>query len=139
MSKINWGRVFLCGLLASVVAFVLWLPAIALVGGDFVAAVKAAGGQLAISRVGSIVFFTILNLVGGIFTMWLYAAIRPRYGPGPKTAALAGFAVCFICGLTDVFWGSLGLIRPTALVVPAAVALPIFVVAAVVGAWPYKE
>src|SRR3954470_9821754 len=32
-------------------------------------------------------------IVLGIFTMWLYAGIRPRFGPGPRTAALAGFAV----------------------------------------------
>ena len=32
-------------------------------------------------------------IVLGVFTMWLYAGIRPRFGPGPRTAALAGFAV----------------------------------------------
>jgi hypothetical protein len=31
-----------------------------------------------------------------MWIMWLYAAIRPRYGPGPKTAAVAGFALWFI-------------------------------------------
>src|SRR5207249_3963498 len=29
----------------------------------------------------------------GIFAVWLYAAIRPRYGAGPKTALCAGAAV----------------------------------------------
>ena len=29
----------------------------------------------------------------GIATVWLYAAIRPRFGPGPKTAIWAGLIV----------------------------------------------
>lgn len=29
----------------------------------------------------------------GIATVWLYAAIRPRFGPGPKTAIWAGLVV----------------------------------------------
>jgi len=29
----------------------------------------------------------------GIATVWLYAAIRPRFGPGPKTAIFAGLVV----------------------------------------------
>jgi hypothetical protein len=31
----------------------------------------------------------------GIASVWLYAAIRPRFGAGPKTAAIAGAAVWF--------------------------------------------
>src|SRR6185436_17691206 len=33
----------------------------------------------------------------GLLLVWLYAAMRPRFGPGPKTAILAAFAVWF-CG-----------------------------------------
>ncbi|MGH9217810.1 MAG: hypothetical protein ACRD1W_00825 [Vicinamibacterales bacterium] len=29
----------------------------------------------------------------GIATVWFYAAIRPRFGPGPKTAIWAGLVV----------------------------------------------
>jgi len=29
----------------------------------------------------------------GFVAVWLYAAIRPRFGPGPKTAVYAGLAV----------------------------------------------
>jgi hypothetical protein len=29
----------------------------------------------------------------GFATVWLYAAIRPRFGPGPKTAICAGLTV----------------------------------------------
>jgi hypothetical protein len=33
------------------------------------------------------------GFVVGIAAIWLYAAIRPRYGPGAATALRAGFAV----------------------------------------------
>jgi hypothetical protein len=32
------------------------------------------------------------GFVLGIATVWLYAAIRPRFGPGPRSAMLAAFA-----------------------------------------------
>jgi hypothetical protein len=38
----------------------------------------------------------------GIGAIWLYAAIRPRYGPGPGTAARAGLAAWFFCCLLSV-------------------------------------
>jgi hypothetical protein len=36
--------------------------------------------------------FNLIGLAYGILMVWLYVAIRPRYGAGPKTAALAGLA-----------------------------------------------
>src|SRR5687767_5477849 len=33
----------------------------------------------------------------GFLLVWLYAAMRPRFGPGMKTAALAAFVV-WLCG-----------------------------------------
>jgi len=43
----------------------------------------------------AITVFVVLGFALGIGTVWLYAAIRPRYGPGPKTALCAGAAVWF--------------------------------------------
>ena len=88
---------------------------------------------------GFFAFWIVIELVVGIWTMWLYAAIRPRYGPGPKTAALAGFAVWFFGSWVDAFWAALGAVPLEALLGPVAANLPIVLVAAVVGAWPYKE
>ncbi len=137
MGKINWGRVFLCGLLVDVVWTVPYAIIVPLVGRDFVEAVPAirrpfhGGGLLA--------FFGVLNFVMGTWTMWLYAAIRPRYGPGPKTAAIAGLAVWVIGGVADAAWAAMGVIPPKVLLAPATAGLPIIIAAAVVGAWAYKE
>jgi hypothetical protein len=87
-------------------------------------------------------FFAVLGLVNlatGIWTMWLYAAIRPRYGPGPKTAAMAGLALWVIVAMAHVVWAVFGSFPPNVLVIPEVAQLPAIIVGAVVGAWRYKE
>lgn len=143
MGKLNWGRVFFCGLLTGVVWSVLLGINTVFVGRNFVAAVEAAGRReffFPRTAAGAYVFLVIMNLLVGIWTMWLYAAIRPRYGPGTKTAAVAGFA-CWVIGvaLPDAVWVTFGLIPPGVLLAPVATSLPALIVAAVVGAWAYKE
>lgn len=97
MGKINWGRIFLCGILTGGVWYLLGLLVFIFALGrtDFAAAVEAAGRP----RFPALPF--ILHLAGGIWTMWLYAAIRPRYGQGPKTAAVAGSALWVIGAVVD--------------------------------------
>ena len=136
MGKINWGRVVLCGFLTGVVWGVLYALALPLVGhmpGTL------PGPLIPGTSAGMRGIVMITPLVLGISTMWLYAAIRPRYGPGPKTAALVGFAVWFFDSWVDTFWAARGTVPLGALVGPVAVNLPIVLVAAVVGAWLYKE
>jgi hypothetical protein len=57
---------------------------------DMEAAVKALGREVGGS---ALLMFIVWGFLVGIFSLWLYAAIRPRYGPGPKTALCAGAAV----------------------------------------------
>ena len=148
MGKINWGRVVLCGFLTGVVWGVLSAIALSLVGRDFWAALPGGhdipatlpgGHHIPGTSASMRGIVMIWPLVLGISTMWLYAAIRPRYGPGPKTAVVAGFALWFFVSWVDVFWGALGAVPLGTLVGPVAVRLPIVLVAAVVGAWAYKE
>ncbi len=137
MGKINWGRVFLCGILTGGVWYLLSLLVFMFALGktDFAAAVQKAGHP----AFPALPF--ILHLVGGIWTMWLYAAIRPRFGPGPKTAALAGLALWVVGTLDDALWVSLRLTSLSCgtLVAPVAASLPVIIVAAIAGAWLYKE
>ncbi len=141
MGKINWGRVVLCGLLTGMILGVLEAITLPLVGRDFLAALPS-GALLPPWEGGSLpvfLFLSILWLVMGIWTMWLYAAIRPRYGPGPKTAAIAGLATVLLGVMVDCAWASVGLVPPATLVGPVAAGVPVLIIAAVVGAWPYKE
>ena len=139
MGKINWGRVFLGGLLVGVVGGVLDAIMVPLVARDFLAALPPSDHIFPPKSAGSFAFLGMTVFVYGIWTMWLYAAIRPRYGPGPKTAAVAGFALWVIGTLADVSWGSMGFVPPWAFVGPVAASLPICIVAAMVGAWLYRE
>jgi hypothetical protein len=45
----------------------------------------------------------------GIVLVWLYASIRPRYGPGAKTAVIAGLALWLITHLAFSAWAFTGL------------------------------
>src|SRR2546427_13205736 len=98
MGKINWSRVVLGGLLAGVVLNVIdWVVYGKLLAADFNAAMQALGkGPMTGSM---IIWFGIFDFLFGIFLVWLYAAIRPRFGAGPRTAVLAGFAIWVLYGL----------------------------------------
>ncbi len=134
MPKINWRRVFLCGLVAGLLWSLLSLTLLVLVGGDLINAVP----RLAAPSRGLLVFSFLVNLAMGTWAMWLYAAIRPRYGPGLQTAAVAGFAWWVMYGLAKVNWGPFGLVSTKALVYLLAATLPALVLTAVIGAWPYE-
>ena len=137
MGKINWARVIVCGIVAGLVWSVLTSLITTFFSKEFVAAVP--GGRLAAPPHGMVAFLLVLNLLMGMWAIWLYAAIRPRYGPGIKTAAIAGFAWWLIAVIDDSTWGSLGFVPLHPLLVPVATSLPALVIAAVAGAWLYRE
>ena len=95
MGRINMGRVFLAGIVAGIVSDVLGY----LVDGVLLAP-RWADGMAALGHPAftpaQIVQFNALGLIAGIFLIWLYAAIRPRYGAGPRTALKAACAFWFI-------------------------------------------
>ncbi len=73
--------------------------------------------------------------------MWLYAAIRSRYGAGPKTAVCAGLAV-WVAGIllpNAAFMGASGLFPTSLTVMTTAAAIVEWVIAALAGAALYKE
>ncbi len=139
MGKINWGRVVLGGLLWFLVFSVLWAVLFPYFVKDYRAAFEALNRPIQMTRM--VAWAIAVMLVGGIFSIWFYAAIRPRYGPGPKTAVGVGFAVWLNGSLVPtLWWGSHLLQLPTRLVTACVVTdLVAGVAATVVGAWPYKE
>jgi hypothetical protein len=98
MDRINMGRVVLGGLVAGLIIniseFVLNAVVLAQDLADALARrnLPTVGGS-------AIAMFVVLGFVLGIATIWLYAAIRPRYGAGPRTALCAGAAVWFFAYL----------------------------------------
>lgn len=140
MAKINWSRVVLGGFLWVIVFNALWLSAWSLFLRSEWRSALAGPGRSFPPTLESLVLWLLLTLVGGIFAIWLYAAIRPRYGAGPKTAAYAGFALWLVSGLGPTLWLAHILSLPAELIARTVVlGLVADVVATVSGAWPYKE
>ena len=139
MEKINWARVVLGGLLAGVILIVLTIASAALFGQQGLqTAVQAF--RLSTSGSAAPLFFVFVFLFLGMLMTWWYAAIRPRFGPGPTTAAIAGLAVWLIA--VGQLMKSVAMYEPANL--PAGPALPILyllmiVASTEVGAWVYRE
>ena len=141
MGKINGARVLIGGLLAGAAMFVLgflfyglWLSA------EFDAALQALGRSPMPETPGMMVFILVMSLVSGIIAVWLYAAIRPRFGAGLKTAAVAGVAAWVIGGLIpNIWWSTLELFPRAYMAKDTAAGLILWVLATVIGAWFYKE
>ena len=93
MGKINIGRVILGGLVAGIVADVLSY----FVDGVLLASQWSGRMNKLLGHAGcstcQCISFSLLGLVCGIALIWIYAAIRPRFGAGVKTAIYAGLAV----------------------------------------------
>ena len=138
MGKINLGRVILGGLLAGLIISISeYVLNTYVMAGDTSELLQRLG--LAEIGTNQIIGFIVLTFVLGIVMIWLYAAIRPRFGAGVKTAIIAAVVVWIfglLSGLSDVI---VGLIPAGTLVLPAVWGLVETIVAAVAGAWVYQE
>src|SRR5437773_1007844 len=84
--------------------------------------------------------FTVWAFLIGIVAVWLYAAIRPRYGAGPKTAITAALAVwCLGYLLAAVTPLALKLFPVSVMIIGLVVGLVEVIVATLVGAKIYRE
>ncbi len=82
----------------------------------------------------------LLTFVLGIVIVWIYAAMRPRLGPGPKTAICAGLLAWFCVYLYSGIINAMILQVPTNSIILALVWGAVeYSVAAIAGAWLYKE
>ena len=138
MGKINISRVFLGGLLAGLIINVFEYVLNGVVfAPQWALYEKTVGGHM---RPSAIPLFIISSFVAGIGVVWLYAAARPRLGPGAKTAALTGLAYWFFAYAIPTgnhIVANLGPGRLTLIV--ALIMLVGVVIASVCGAWAYKE
>ena len=138
MGKINWTRVILGGLVAGVIIniFEYVLNGVVLAK-DMEAAITALGRQMS---GGALLMFSVWGILVGIFAVWLYAAIRPRYGAGPKTALCAGAAVWglgyLLASVTPL---ALHLFPRHLMAIGLAVGLVEVIAGTLAGAWLYRE
>jgi hypothetical protein len=137
MGTVRWPRVFLGGLVFFLVA----------TAGEIVWSLAASSqletpmaGDQGAMQTGAMAAHILWNLVVGVLAVWLYAAIRPRYGPGVRTALRAGVAVWIFVHATFALAAStLGFLSPELMAWSAAWGLVETLAATVAGAWVYRE
>jgi hypothetical protein len=139
MSNINVGRVVLGGLVAGVVYNIgETILNVVILGKDIEEFSKKF--SLPAMSGGFIAKMTLLMFVFGIVTVFLYAAMRPRFGAGVKTAVIAGALVWFLSFFYASFLNSaMGLFDAVLAAKGAGWELGEAVLAAIAGAWVYKE
>jgi hypothetical protein len=138
MGRINFSRVVLGGVLAGIIINVSeYMLHDVVLKAQYEDAMKSLGKPLPAGG-GVMAAWIVWCFAAGIASVWLYAAIRPRYKAGPATAARAGVAVWFFTWLLSTVAAHNMGILPIAL--PAlAWTLAECVVASVAGAWLYLE
>ena len=140
MRHTNRLRVVLGGLLAGVVInLVEYVTNGVILRNSWAQTMQALGRPAEISG-GAILTFNIWGFLLGIAAVWIYAAIRPRYGAGAITAVRAGLAAWALAVfLSNLSTYALALFPTRLLVITAVVALVEVIVGTVVGAWVYSE
>jgi hypothetical protein len=140
MGKINYSRVLLGGLLAGIIINIVEFVLNGLVFQEEWTAALAALGKSQPTGLGPTAFLTMWGFLVGMAAVWLYAAIRPRFGPGPKTALYAGLATWVLAYLSAALAGApLGLFPRSLMVIASAVGIVEAVAATMAGAWIYRE
>jgi len=82
----------------------------------------------------------VLGFTLGITTVWLYAAIRPRFGPGVSTAACSALTVWFLAYVyPSMFILVLHVFPTTPTCISVVWGLPEIIIAGIAGAWAYTE
>jgi hypothetical protein len=140
MGKINFGWAVLGGLLAGVILNIgEYLLNDILLGKQNSDALAKLNRSMP-AGAEDIAFYIILFFALGVFTVWIYAAIRPRFGAGPMTAICAGLIVWFLASLfVAAYMYPMRLFPPKLLLYGTVWEFFEFPIAALVGAWIYRE
>lgn len=139
---INTSKVVTGGLAAGVVANIIGFALFGMLLGarmnaESVAVAPALEGRGMSTT--AIAWNVLASFVIGLLLVWLYAAMRPRFGPGAKTAVYAALVV-WLCGfLFHMDWLLVGMMTPATYALASLAALVQVVAAAWVGAKLYTE
>lgn len=142
MGKVNWGRVFLGGLVAGIVINLgEFLFHTVVFKTQMEEATRAMGKDPAAMNTGTaMTVWILLGFLTGIGAVWTYAAIRPRYGAGAKTGAVAGVGVWYLAVvLSSIAMMNMGFFPQNILVTGLIWGLVEYIVATIAGAYFYKE
>jgi hypothetical protein len=83
--------------------------------------------------------FAAMDFLWGLLLVFTYAAIRPRFGPGPKTAIISGTILWLAFAIAAVVMLALGLHTLQSYTKSATLYLVSAIVCSLVGAALYRE
>lgn len=141
MASINWGRLIAGGLIAAIIMFFAdGFIHERLVNADWRAIYAGLRAVEPEPHGTSMVYFAIFELGRGLISMLFYATMRTHFGPGPKTAVLAGIASWVAFSLTGpAQFIPLGFFSNSLWLKVGALHLVTSIVATIAGAAMYKD
>jgi hypothetical protein len=140
MSGINTQKVITGGLLAGLVFNILdFLTNAYILGTDFAANATRLGLDPNAFGSSAIVATVIIDFLSGILAVFIYAAIRPRFGPGPKTAFVAAVILWMNVALVMYIVSQSGVFTMALYWKTSVLQLISATIGTVAGAWAYKE
>jgi len=140
--KMNMGKVLLGGIVAGIVMLAIdFVTNTYLLGPRYVAEMEAfKPGSSAAMMAGNAKFvYPLLDLILGIVLVWIYAAIRPRFGPGPRTAFYAAAAVWIVSMISYYGYLQMGMMSAGLWWEFGIVGLIALTIATMIGARIYTE
>jgi len=139
MAGINAGRVIGGGLVGGLVMNVIdGVTNGAILSARWEAESKRLGIDMSV-QAQSLAGWLTYDFLCGIVLVWLYASIRPRYGPGAKTAVIAGLGLWLITHMAFAAWVFTGLYSFGIVAASTLGALVASVAGALAGCALYKE
>jgi hypothetical protein len=140
--KINTGKVIIGGVIAGIVMLIIdflsqkfWLGAQATAQFD----AYKAGSSAAMMSGTAAIMYPINEILLGIALVWVYAAIRPRFGPGPRTAVYAALPLWVASCIAYYGYLSMGMMTPGLWWTFGIVGLVTMILATIAGAKFYAE
>jgi hypothetical protein len=141
MARINWGRLILGALIAAIMMFFAdGFVHERLVKTDWRAVYAGLRAAEPEPHGSSMAYFALFELGRGLISMLFYATMRTHFGPGPKTAVLAGIASWIAFSLTGpAQFIPLGFFSTALWLKVGAAHLVTSIVSAIAGAAMYKD
>ena len=139
MARMNTGRLILGGLVAGLVAngldYVINAFLMKREMDDLIQRLNL--NQIVVND--SMLTWIIVDFVWGLLLVFTYAAMRPRFGPGPKTAVVSGATLWIASCAMFAGLASMGIYTEQAFIKSAALTFVSTMAASLVGAAIYKE
>ena len=139
---INTQKVFVGGLVAGVVLTIIDFLGNGVILADRMTAdteaFKPGLSEMMMSG-NAIAMYVVSDLVIGLLLVWTYAAMRPRFGPGPRTAVHAALLVWIVGAIVALGYLQMGMMAMDTWLLYALFLLVGLILAAIVGGKLYTE